>query len=261
MAPSLYAADAFVGKPKKIHETPADAKEGSGAAASPENGSSKPKPKRVVSEETKAKLREAQQRRKQERLEAERTQNEQEESARREQEASAAAAQAKKAAAAQKRKEARLKRKQTSEGTEEQEDAGSAASSGATSQGSRAKATVAQEEPPAAGQASQDGQAAQEVQAPPAKKQRKEGNGSKAALKKKPRDPSNGDAPPAWFNKFVGAMMHEKNEQQGIRVNKKHLKEAANQEAESRWRDGYTRERVRATVDDHVSRMYGMIFG
>lgn len=269
MAPSLYAADAFVGTPKKIDEKATDSKAGA-AAAPAENGGRAPKPKRVVSEETKAKLREAQQRRKQERLEAERAKNEQEESARREHEASAAAAQAKKEAAAQKRREARLKRKQAaSEEGEEEEDAGSAASSGSTTPGSHGKTQAkakAKATPPAPvndqvspGPASDDGQANQAVQAPPAKKQRKEGNRPKAApVTKKPKD---GDAPPPWFNKFVGAMMQEKNEQQGIRVNKKHLKEAATQEAENRWRDGYTRERVRATVDDHVSRMYGMIFG
>lgn len=254
MAPSLYAADAFVGKPKKIHEASTQPPE------DPNAGPAQTK-KRVVSEETKAKLREAQQRRKQQRLEKERADQEWEEATRREQEAAAAAAQAKKEAATKKRREARLKRKHDAESSAGTSDTASV-------QGPPTAPKKETPSPPAGNPAgpppSQDGTLAEEVQAPPAKKQRKERNGPKAAtapVKRGPRNPDNEDAPPPWFNKFVGAMMQEKNEQQGIRVNKKHLKEAATQEAENRWRDGYTRDRVRATVDDHVSRMYGMIFG
>lgn len=95
------------------------------------------------------------------------------------------------------------------------------------------------------------------VVAAPAPEPKRKG---KAAAVPAPAAPV-GDTPPNWFNTIIELIERERAEQKGDRVTKKDLKAKAAACAEERWSDGMTRDRVRGAVDNHVSRMYEMIFG
>lgn len=218
--PSIYAADVQLGKPKKI------------AADDPnkENVPPTDKPKRTLSEETKQKLKDARERKKQERLDAAK-QAEEAAQAEAQAEADAAAqAQAKKEAAAAKRRETRLKRKaESTNGT-----------------------PAPTPEPEASGSEPTD---------PKPKRQRKKvatPELSASDVQETKKAPS--DQPPQWFTKFVTTIMTEKKEQEGVKATKRELKAEGEKAAEQKWADTYTRDRIRHAVDGHLGQMYSMIF-
>ena len=217
--PSLYAADVQLGKPTKIATT-TDANENA-------------KPKRTLSEETKQKLKEARERKKQERLDAalreETAQKEAAEAARQVE----ADKQAKKEAAAAKRRETRLKRK-----AEHQQPAKDEVASETSASGS---------EPPAA-------------PTPKPKRQRKAKTPDLSASDIEETKKATTDQPPQWFTKFVTTIMTEKKEQEGLKATKKELKAEGEKAAEKKWADSYTRDRIRHAVDGHLGQMYSMIF-
>lgn len=72
---------------------------------------------------------------------------------------------------------------------------------------------------------------------------------------KPPRDDS---IPPAWFQKYVEGVKTE--EAKIANVPKKQATEQARQVAQNAWDDGLTRDRVQHEVDNHMGRMYSMIF-
>lgn len=79
----------------------------------------------------------------------------------------------------------------------------------------------------------------------------------KQRVQKPKRDES---VPPVWFEKFVESA---KMEESKIAVDKKpvkQVKEEAKAVAQAQWQDGYTRDRVNQQVDNHMSKLYGMIF-
>jgi hypothetical protein len=76
----------------------------------------------------------------------------------------------------------------------------------------------------------------------------------KKKVKRSPNDP------PAWFVKYVETVEKEKHLQNKEKVAAKQLKEEAEVKAQKSWENGLTRDRVRNEVDNHMSRMYKMIF-
>lgn len=74
---------------------------------------------------------------------------------------------------------------------------------------------------------------------------------------KMPRDES---IPPAWFQKYVEGVKQEEAKQATATIPKKQVAEQARQVAQSAWEDGLTRDRLQHEVDNHMGRMYSMIF-
>ncbi|KAI8994442.1 hypothetical protein BC832DRAFT_596198 [Gaertneriomyces semiglobifer] len=185
----------------------------------------KKKPKRVLTEEQKQKMKESRERKKQEKLEAEaREQAEKTE-------------QAKKEAILAKRREARQLKKQQQQ--QQQSSASSSVQGDASSTDTDA--------------------AAPDVEKPD------KGKGPAKNPRKRKTSPVNGTGdnhkPPGWFEEFITSILREQEEQKGAPVNKRQIQEKGKEHAEVKWHDGYTRERVRGAVDNHVSQMYKMIFG
>jgi len=74
---------------------------------------------------------------------------------------------------------------------------------------------------------------------------------------KLPRDDS---IPPTWFQKYVEGVKQEEAKQAVAAIPKKQVTEQARQVAQSAWEDGLTRDRLQHEVDNHMGRMYSMIF-
>lgn len=68
------------------------------------------------------------------------------------------------------------------------------------------------------------------------------------------------DEPPAWFKKYVAGVKNEESQHQSARKPKKEIAKEADQMAAQQWGNGLVRDRVRNEVDQHMSRMYQMIF-
>ena len=66
--------------------------------------------------------------------------------------------------------------------------------------------------------------------------------------------------PPAWFEKFVESAKMEESKIAADKKPAKQIKEEAKTVAQAQWQDGYTRDRVNQQVDNHMSKLYGMIF-
>lgn len=79
----------------------------------------------------------------------------------------------------------------------------------------------------------------------------------KVRTKKVVRDDS---VPPAWFQKYVEGVKKEEAKVSAPAVSKKQVAETARQVAQDAWDDGLTRDRVQHEVDNHMGRMYSMIF-
>lgn len=274
--PSLYAADVSIGKPKPVTTTqslsagrsgkkssavssprPASAASTPPAAAPQENGAADgAKPKRQLTEETKAKLREARERKKAERELALKAEEEAKAKAVEEEERTRLAAEEKKRLAAEKRKEARLKRKL------EKENAVSLAF--AREYGIEVVGFSSDDEPQPvesapSGSSSDEGSA----KPPKAKRVRTSKKGKEPATATTDGDLKPGespDSPPKWFTTFVTQMMEEKHEQEGSKISKKAAKEEGDRVAMTKWRDPHTRERIRSAADGHLGQMYSMIF-
>lgn len=66
--------------------------------------------------------------------------------------------------------------------------------------------------------------------------------------------------PPAWFKQYVAGVKKEESKVSNDKKPQKQIQLEANQVAENQWKDGFTRDRVRNEVDNHMSRMYQMMF-
>lgn len=85
----------------------------------------------------------------------------------------------------------------------------------------------------------------------------KEPKPKKQRVQKVKRDES---VPPIWFEKFVESAKMEESKIAADKKPSKQVKEEAKEVAKAQWQDGYTRDRVNAQVDNHMSKLYGMIF-
>jgi hypothetical protein len=70
----------------------------------------------------------------------------------------------------------------------------------------------------------------------------------------------NVDEPPPWFKKYVAGVKNEESLHRSPKKPKKEIAKEANQVATEQWGNGLVRDRVRNEVDQHMSRMYQMIF-
>ncbi|MES2875512.1 MAG: hypothetical protein V4708_17440 [Bacteroidota bacterium] len=77
-------------------------------------------------------------------------------------------------------------------------------------------------------------------------------------LKKKVE--KNPNEPPAWVHKFIESAIIEKGKVTDEKKPMKQVKEEAKTTAQEHWDDGHTRDRVTREVDQHMNRLYGMIF-
>lgn len=77
---------------------------------------------------------------------------------------------------------------------------------------------------------------------------------------KKTRVVRDDSIPPAWFQKYVEGVKQEEAKASPSSVSKKQVAETARQVAQTAWEDGLTRDRVQHEVDNHMGRMYSMIF-
>lgn len=66
--------------------------------------------------------------------------------------------------------------------------------------------------------------------------------------------------PPVWFEKFVESAKLEESKIAADKKPAKQVKEEAKAVAQAQWSDGYTKDRVNQQVDNHMSKLYGMIF-
>lgn len=66
--------------------------------------------------------------------------------------------------------------------------------------------------------------------------------------------------PPVWFEKFVESAKMEESKISAEKKPVKQVKEEAKAAAQAQWSDGYTRDRVNQQVDNHMTKLYGMIF-
>ncbi len=75
--------------------------------------------------------------------------------------------------------------------------------------------------------------------------------------KKRKRDE---DEPPAWVGKFVESVIAEKSKANGEKKPAKQIREEAKTAAKEQWQNGFTKDRITNEVDNHMNRLYGMIF-
>ncbi len=68
------------------------------------------------------------------------------------------------------------------------------------------------------------------------------------------------EAPP-WFKRYLEGVSKEKAEQSDHKKPKKQIVAEANAEANAKWNDGLTRDRVNHEVSSHMTNMYTSIFG
>ena len=66
--------------------------------------------------------------------------------------------------------------------------------------------------------------------------------------------------PPVWFEKFVESAKMEESKIAADKKPAKVVKEEAKAVAQAQWSDGYTRDRVNQQVDNHMGKLYSMIF-
>jgi len=66
--------------------------------------------------------------------------------------------------------------------------------------------------------------------------------------------------PPEWFKKYVAGVKNEESLHRSPKKPKREIAKEANQVAKEQWGNGLVRDRVRNEVDQHMSRMYQMIF-
>lgn len=84
-----------------------------------------------------------------------------------------------------------------------------------------------------------------------------------AKVTKKPRisKSTNTDhTPPAWFQKYVEGVKKEQARHEKEKKPVKQIQQEASQVAQTKWDDGFVRDRLRNEVDGHMNRMYSMIF-
>lgn len=67
--------------------------------------------------------------------------------------------------------------------------------------------------------------------------------------------------PPTWFKQYVAGVKKEEAKVGRDKKPQKQIVQEAQEVAKHQWNDGFTRDRVRTEVDNHMSRMYHMMFG
>lgn len=98
-------------------------------------------------------------------------------------------------------------------------------------------------------------------QTPPASEGSSESTDSAPVKKvRKQKQPRDENTPPAWFQKYVEGVKQEEAKQAQVKVSKKQVEQEARETATQQWQDGFTRDRVQHEVDNHMGRMYSMIF-
>jgi hypothetical protein len=68
------------------------------------------------------------------------------------------------------------------------------------------------------------------------------------------------EEPPAWFKKYVSGVKNEESQLREKPKPKKEIAKESEQVANEQWGNGLVRDRVRNEVDQHMNRMYQMIF-
>ena len=68
------------------------------------------------------------------------------------------------------------------------------------------------------------------------------------------------DGAPTWFKQYVAGVKKEEAKVSKEKKPQRQIKQEAMDVAEHQWNDGFTRDRVRNEVDNHMSRMYQMMF-
>jgi hypothetical protein len=68
------------------------------------------------------------------------------------------------------------------------------------------------------------------------------------------------DGAPVWFKQYVAGVKKEEAKVSKEKKPQRQIKQEAMDVAEHQWNDGFTRDRVRNEVDNHMSRMYQMMF-
>lgn len=79
-------------------------------------------------------------------------------------------------------------------------------------------------------------------------------------VNKRKRARKNPADPPAWFQKYVEGVKKEQSKHVDQKVPQKQVKFEAQAAAKKSWDNGLTRDRVKNEVDQHMNRMYSMIF-
>ena len=82
------------------------------------------------------------------------------------------------------------------------------------------------------------------------------------AIEKEIKKSKKGDEsePPAWFNNYVKGVKMEESKISTEKKPVKIIKEEAKSAAAAHWNNNDTRDRVSNEVDNHMNRLYGMIF-
>ena len=82
----------------------------------------------------------------------------------------------------------------------------------------------------------------------------------KLVEKKSKRVRRDADQPPKWFMKFHENIERERSVVNQDRKPVKRIKKESKERAEENWQRPLVRQRVQTEVDDHMGKMYSMIF-
>lgn len=69
------------------------------------------------------------------------------------------------------------------------------------------------------------------------------------------------ETPPKWFANYIGSVKTGENNVSETPVAKKALKEEIANVSQAKWNDEAVRGKAKSSVDAHMSKMYGEIFG
>lgn len=67
--------------------------------------------------------------------------------------------------------------------------------------------------------------------------------------------------PPSWFKNYVKGVRKEESKLSQVKRPGKEINSEAEQHAQTQWKNGLVRDRLRNEVDSHMNKMYTMIFG
>lgn len=67
--------------------------------------------------------------------------------------------------------------------------------------------------------------------------------------------------PPSWFKHYVKGVKKEESKISHVKRPGKEINSEAEHHAQTQWKDGLVRDRLRNEVDSHMNKMYTMIFG
>ena len=77
---------------------------------------------------------------------------------------------------------------------------------------------------------------------------------------RKPKSPKADDEPPKWFKSYIMGVKEEQARMSTTKIPKKQVRFEADQEANEKWCEPVTRERVNRSVDHHMQSLYSMVF-